>query len=65
MVWFSKPKDPTPIPPARCARCGERPGTALVRFVAAPDAPRLDAASQTAWLCDACQGEVRGAAGDN
>ena len=64
MAWFSKPKDSAPMTPALCARCHERPGTALVRFVAA-DALGPEAAGRTAWLCDACQAEVRHQAGDN
>lgn len=65
MGWFSKPRDSTPVAPARCARCGARAGTALVRFVAGQDAPPPDAGARTASLCDACQAEVRRRAGDN
>ena len=64
MAWFSKPKDAAPVTPGRCARCHERPGTVLVRVVAA-DAPGPEATGRTAWLCDACQAEVRREAGDN
>ena len=59
MAWFSKPKDSRPAAPALCARCGARPGTALVRFVAGPEAQSPGAAGRAAWLCDACQDEVR------
>lgn len=65
MAWFSKPKSSEPVVPTLCARCRERPGTALVRFVAGPDAPPLERGDRTAWLCDACQREVRRGAGDN
>ena len=65
MAWFSKPKHAEPVAPARCARCRARPGTALFRFVAAPDAPLLERVERTAWLCDACQDEVRREAADN
>ena len=64
MAWFSKPKDSAPMTPALCARCQERLGTALVRFVAA-GAFGPEAAGPTAWLCDACQEELRRQAGDN
>ena len=30
MAWFSKLKSPVPEAPARCARCGNRPGTLLM-----------------------------------
>ena len=65
MAWFSRPKDPAPAAPALCARCGARPGTALVRFIADPEAPPPAAAGRTAWLCDACQDEVRREGADN
>jgi hypothetical protein len=66
MTWFSKPKqNPPPVAPALCARCRERPGTVLVNFIAAADAPRLDRAEQTVWLCDACLTEIRRHADDN
>ena len=65
MAWFSKPKDSAPVAPALCARCRERPGTALVRFVGYLGAPPPGAAGRTAWLCDACQAEVRRQAGGN
>ena len=64
MPWFSKPKDSAPVTPAACARCHERPGTALVHRVAA-DAISPEAAGRTAWLCDACRAAVRRQAGDN
>ena len=59
MTWFSKSRDPEPVAPGRCARCRERPGTALVRFVAGSESAPLDRSSRTAWLCDACQDAVR------
>ena len=65
MAWFSKPKESEHPTPARCARCRERQGTALVHFVASADAPDPEAAGRAAWLCDACQAEVRRGAGDN
>ena len=65
MTWFSKPKNPEPVAPALCARCRARPGTASVHFIANPEAPSLDAADRTAWLCDACQADVRRESGDN
>ena len=65
MAWFSKPKKPEPIAPECCARCRERLGTVLVRFVADPEAPPLEAEGRAVWLCNACRGEGRRAAGDN
>lgn len=65
MAWFSKPRGSEHQTAARCARCRERPGTALVHFVAAKDAPPAETTGRVAWLCDACQAELRRRADDN
>jgi len=65
MAWFSKPKDPEPVAPGLCARCHERTGSALVRFVAGPEAAPLDAAGRTASFCDSCLAALRREAAGN
>jgi len=65
MAWFRKHKASEHVAPALCARCRERLGTVLVRFVAGPEPTPLEPDARAAWLCDACHDEVRREAPDN
>ena len=65
MAWFSKVKSSASPAPMRCARCGKRPATVLIRVVYEAEVRPFHAAPRALWHCDACQDETGRDAADD